>query len=178
MTKSSVYIISVSLAIKRVKVIDLSSILSVGQCVCLHVCPESVLWQNGWLDPDAVWDGEWSRSRDARVSKGRWGFGGFSFPLECLTCLQSVYIAASNVKVNRLELFWGITIWWPMTSWPLTTDPEKYITCPCNPYLKSSPQWCSQGGTRECHSPNIFGGNADSPKYQDKGVVIQQHSPK
>ena len=27
-------------------------------CVC--VCPESVLWQNGWLDPDAVWGGEWS----------------------------------------------------------------------------------------------------------------------
>jgi len=32
-------------------------------CVCLLVCAESVpvLWQNGWMDPDAVWDGEWGR---------------------------------------------------------------------------------------------------------------------
>jgi len=41
--------------------VDLSSIPSVGQCVglcvCLCVCPKSVLWQNGWLDLDAVWDG-------------------------------------------------------------------------------------------------------------------------
>jgi len=34
--------------------------LSVGRSVGL----QSVLWQNGWLDPDAVWDGEWGRSRD------------------------------------------------------------------------------------------------------------------
>jgi len=27
------------------------------------VCPESVLWQNGPLDPDAVWGGEWDQSR-------------------------------------------------------------------------------------------------------------------
>jgi len=25
----------------------------------LSVCPQSILWQNGWMDPDAVWDGEW-----------------------------------------------------------------------------------------------------------------------
>jgi len=29
-------------------------------CVCL--CMQSVLWQNGWLDPDAVWGGEWGRA--------------------------------------------------------------------------------------------------------------------
>ena len=27
------------------------------------MCPESVLWQNERLDPDAVWDDEWGRSR-------------------------------------------------------------------------------------------------------------------
>jgi len=36
---------------------DLSPIPS----VCLG--PESVLWQNGWMDPDAVWGGECGRSR-------------------------------------------------------------------------------------------------------------------
>ena len=46
--------------------------------------PESVglLWQNGCMDPDAVWDGEWGRSRDGCIrwgwlsSKGRGSFGG------------------------------------------------------------------------------------------------------
>ena len=38
--------------------------------VCLCVCPQSVLWQNGRLDPDAVWGGEWGRSRDGCI---RWG---------------------------------------------------------------------------------------------------------
>jgi len=53
--------------------------LSVCLCVCVcvsrsvgrSVCPESVLWQNGCLDPDAVWDGEWGRSRDGCI---RWGW--------------------------------------------------------------------------------------------------------
>jgi len=31
--------------------------------VCLSVGPEIVLWQNGRLDPDAIWGGEWGRSR-------------------------------------------------------------------------------------------------------------------
>ena len=40
-------------------VMDLWPRPSVGLCVCvcrsvLSVCPESVLWQNSWLDPDAV----------------------------------------------------------------------------------------------------------------------------
>ena len=25
----------------------------------MSVCPESILWQNGLLDTDAVWDSEW-----------------------------------------------------------------------------------------------------------------------
>jgi len=25
------------------------------------------LWQSGQLDPDAIWDGEWNRSRDGHV---------------------------------------------------------------------------------------------------------------
>jgi len=41
------------------------------QCVGLSVCPECVSWQNGWLDPDAVWGGEWGRSRDGCI---RWGW--------------------------------------------------------------------------------------------------------
>jgi len=41
--------------------------------VCLPVCPcvwpESVLWQNGWLDLDAILGGEWGRARDGCI---RW----------------------------------------------------------------------------------------------------------
>jgi len=39
--------------------------------VCLSVCPQSVLWQNGWLDPSAVSGGEWGRSRDGCI-RCRW----------------------------------------------------------------------------------------------------------
>ena len=52
----ALYIVSVSTYFT-----DLSpSHLSVYVCLCvgLSVCPESVLWQNGWYDPDAIWDGE------------------------------------------------------------------------------------------------------------------------
>ena len=34
--------------------IDLSPIPSISLSVSLSVCPESVLWQNGWLDLDAA----------------------------------------------------------------------------------------------------------------------------
>jgi len=33
---------------------------SSGPSVCL--CPQSVLWQNGWLDLDAIWGDEWGRA--------------------------------------------------------------------------------------------------------------------
>jgi len=38
--------------------------------VCLSVCPEVFLWQNFRLDPDAVWGGEWGRSRDGCIRCG------------------------------------------------------------------------------------------------------------
>jgi len=37
---------------------NLAVVYPIGQSVCVSVCLESVLWQNGCLDPDAVWDGE------------------------------------------------------------------------------------------------------------------------
>jgi len=46
---------------------DLSPIPCVGLSV-LSVCPESVLWQIGWLDMDTVWGGEWGRSRDGCIT--------------------------------------------------------------------------------------------------------------
>ena len=55
--------------------------LSVSQSVCLLVCSESVLWQNGWVDLDVVWGGKWGRSRDWCIrlgllsSKGKGSFG-------------------------------------------------------------------------------------------------------
>jgi len=55
---------------------------SVGLCVCL----ESVLWQNGRVDPDAVWNDEWV-GRGMGVLDGgphapsiRGGFGGLASP--------------------------------------------------------------------------------------------------
>ena len=49
---------------KRYSSIDLLPRPPVSLCVCLFVCPESVLWQNGCLNPDAIWGGDWGRSRD------------------------------------------------------------------------------------------------------------------
>jgi len=45
---------------------NLSVYLSVGR----FVGPVGELWKNGWLDLDAVWGGEWGRSRDGCI---RWG---------------------------------------------------------------------------------------------------------
>jgi len=44
--------------------------------VCVSVCPESVLWQNGWLDPDAIWNGEWGQLRDGCIRWGWWSSKG------------------------------------------------------------------------------------------------------
>ena len=66
---SYVIFLAALLTIKRKQLMELSchlSRLSVG----LSVCTESVLWQNGWLDPDAVWNGEWVQSKDGC---NRWG---------------------------------------------------------------------------------------------------------
>ena len=37
---------------------------SVGLSACLSVCLFSTLWQNGWSDIDAVWDGRLDGYRD------------------------------------------------------------------------------------------------------------------
>jgi len=60
-------LISTSLSISIGRLVD----RSVGQSVSQSVAPQSVLSQNGWLDPDAIWDGEWGRSRDGCI---RWGW--------------------------------------------------------------------------------------------------------
>ena len=44
--------------------------LSPRPSVCVSVCPESVWWQNGWMDPDAIWSGEWGGCRHWCI---RWG---------------------------------------------------------------------------------------------------------
>jgi len=68
--------------------------VSVCRSLCQSVCPESVLWQNGWLDLDAVWNGDRGQWRDGYIRrrstcpKGKrqfWGglahvgFNGFEF---------------------------------------------------------------------------------------------------
>jgi len=40
-------------------------------CLSVSVCLEGVLWHNSWLDLDAVWSGEWGRSKDGCI---RWGW--------------------------------------------------------------------------------------------------------
>jgi len=53
-------LLSVNIANLNTNAVDLSSIPSVGLCVSRSVgqsvYPESVLWQNDWVDPDAVWE--------------------------------------------------------------------------------------------------------------------------
>jgi len=57
--------------------------------VCLSVGPQSVLWQNSWLDPDAIWGGEWGWSRDGCITwggyrqRGRGSFGGEVWASHC-----------------------------------------------------------------------------------------------
>ena len=60
--------------------ITLSSLVS-RVAIVKSVCLEGALWQNGWLDPDADWSGEWEQSKDGcirwgwRSSKGKYSFG-------------------------------------------------------------------------------------------------------
>ena len=41
---------------------------SPGPSVCLSVWLQSVLWQNGQLDPDAIWGGEWGHPRHSCIN--------------------------------------------------------------------------------------------------------------
>jgi len=56
----------------------LISHLSVRLSVCLSVCPVGEFGKNGCLGQDAVWGGEWSRSRDGcfRLGTHPQGEGG------------------------------------------------------------------------------------------------------
>ena len=71
-----IIIISASLSINIASVTDLSPSPLACLSVWLPVGQESVLWQNGWLDPDAVWDGEWGESRDGCIRWGWWSTKG------------------------------------------------------------------------------------------------------
>ena len=62
--------LSISIASVSANGVDLSSRPSICRSVCASVCPESVLWRNSWLDPDAIWDGEWGWPRHWCI---RWG---------------------------------------------------------------------------------------------------------
>jgi len=60
-----VYVCNLFSASLSINVASISALLTdtsprpfVTLCVCVSVCPETVLWQNACLDPDAVWSGE------------------------------------------------------------------------------------------------------------------------
>jgi len=59
----SISIASGALMLRNIRLDHVSVGWSVG--------PQSVLWHNGWLDPDAVWDGEWGQMRGGCI---RWGW--------------------------------------------------------------------------------------------------------
>jgi len=79
--------------------------------VCLSVCPESVLWKNGWVDPDAVQGGEWGGSRHGcirggHVPQGDWGFGDFRFHwFQCRVFNRNVF-NSSRAQVTPMDGFW------------------------------------------------------------------------
>jgi len=60
--------------------------------VCVSVSMQSVLWQNGWIDPDAIWDGEWGWLTDGCIRSGWWlskGKGQFWGDFGASHCNQS-----------------------------------------------------------------------------------------
>ena len=103
--------------------------------VCLSLGPENILWQNGCVDPDTVWDDKWGRSRDGYIrqgwlsSKGRDTFEGEVEashcnqwgPLRCgssqitlRTCLQVVarYGAYENATTEKSSTGgWNNQVW-------------------------------------------------------------------
>jgi len=94
--------LSVSIASVRGILTDLSS-------VCVLDCPESVLWQNGWIDPDAVWNGEWGRSRDGCIRwgstccKGKEEFQGVIRRVYRSCGDESVLLTANEANEQRLD---------------------------------------------------------------------------
>jgi len=92
-----------------------SSYADLSICVCASVClSESVLWQNGWVDPDAVWDGEWGQSNDGCIKWGgdrRSGRGSFGGEFGAFHCNQ-LGLCGIVLQERRtlLKLLWGLVV--------------------------------------------------------------------
>jgi len=80
------------------------NVLSVSLSVGRSVCPEDVLWQNGWLDLDVVWGSELGRSRDGcmgwRLSKGKSSFG-----------VNVGYCMTNGTLWSNYSPPWGVAKW-------------------------------------------------------------------
>jgi len=91
-------------SVERKQVLEQVSRLG-DSSVCVCVCPKSVLWQNCRLDPDAVWGGEWGRSRDGCIRSGwRRGFSqitlGFLVHNRAGVCAYGRYTSRMLDKMN------------------------------------------------------------------------------
>jgi len=74
------------------------------------------LWKNGLLDLDAVWDGEWGRSRDGcivlgwRSSKGKGQFWGKCAASHCNQwCLCGIVFFAVRCGDAALPNYFGFS---------------------------------------------------------------------
>jgi len=105
-------LLSVNIASVSANGVELLSIPSVSRSVCVSiwrsVCPERVLWQNGLLDPDAIWDGELSR-RGMRLldggpcaPRGMGSFGDFH-PIG-LNGIFTVYLKQKCIRLMHEKL--------------------------------------------------------------------------
>ena len=69
--------------------------LTVCLSVCVSVCLESVLWQNDWLDPDTIWDGDCDRGMGVLDGGGyhRREMSGFGVDLGRPTVTNGDFVA-------------------------------------------------------------------------------------
>ena len=82
-------------------------------CVSVSLCPESILWQNGWLDPDSVWGGErgWSRDECIRLDGyHRRGKGSFVVNLERPIVTGTLLRSCAKVR-ELVELSFEVVSW-------------------------------------------------------------------
>jgi len=72
--------------------------------MCQAVCLENVLWQNGGLDPDAIWGDELGRSMDGCIRRGPhaprgrgsfWGEKGCPHWFLQRICLTEMYLTCA-----------------------------------------------------------------------------------
>jgi len=104
-------------------------------CVSLSVCLESVLWQNGWMDPDAVWGGEWGRSRDGRIRRGgdlRRRTGSYVGEFGASHCNQWG-LCCTFVREQRVlpKLLWGGLVCIAEKLWQSCTVCFCYLSLQC-----------------------------------------------